>query len=273
MRSAFAVAFAVLAAVLGLAGSASGALDEAEKRTLLRDGDDLFRQANDTVGKDPDAARDLYGKAIMRFERIAGEGEVHNGPLFYNIGNAYFRMEDIGRAVLNYRRALLYSPNDANLRQNLDYARTKCLDKIDVRQKTKIMNTLFFWHYDLSSRTRTVIFVLFSVLLWFFAAVRILVRKPWTGWMLGFCGCVAVLFMLSIAAEAYAAHTQKTGVVVGREVIARKGDSDTYEPSFTEPLHAGTEFDVVEQRPDWYQVELVDGRRCWVPVKSVELVQ
>ena len=48
-------------------------------------------------------------------------------------------------------------------------------------------------------------------------------------------------------------------------MIARKGDGDTYEPSFKEPLHAGAEFKLMENRGEWYQVELADGQRCWIP--------
>lgn len=253
--------------------SAVAAMDEKEKSLLFKEGDELFRQANETVGKDPEAAKALYGKAKMRFERIVGEGGVHNGMLYYNIGNTYFRMEDLGRAILNYRRAAMYIPNDVNLRQNLEYARSKCLDKIEVRQKTRILNTLFFWHYDISSKTRAVLFMTFFLAVWAFAAVRIFVRKPWIGWVIGTSAIVAVLLLGSVAVEEWLAYAYKSGVVVSPDVVARKGDSETYERSFVEPLHAGTEFDVVEQRPDWYQIELVDGRRCWVPSRSVELIK
>jgi hypothetical protein len=62
-------------------------------------------------------------------------------------------------------------------------------------------------------------------------------------------------------------------VVVQGEVVARKGDSDAYEPSFREPLHAGTEFALLERRQDWHHVQLADGRRCWIPSASAELVR
>ena len=55
-------------------------------------------------------------------------------------------------------------------------------------------------------------------------------------------------------------------------VVARKGDGEGYQPSFTGPLHAGTEFALIEERGEWRHVELHDGRRCWLPEKSSELV-
>ncbi|MEI6807240.1 MAG: tetratricopeptide repeat protein [bacterium] len=250
-----------------------GAMNEGEMSVLLKEGADLFRQANATVGRRPEDAKELYGKAVMRFERIAGEGGIHNGQLYCDIGNAYFRMEDLGRAILNYRRAALYTPNDVNLRQNLEYARSKRSDKVDVGQKTKILNTLFFWHYDLSAKTRALFFLVLFMAGWAAAILRIFLQRSWIGWVIGVTAVLAVLLLGSVAVEEWSMRTLKAGVIVGRDVIARKGDSETYEPSFTEPLHAGTEFEVVEQRPEWYQIELADGRRCWIPWKSSELIQ
>jgi len=73
--------------------------------------------------------------------------------------------------------------------------------------------------------------------------------------------------------EAAAASQNTAGVVLADEAIARKGDAETFQASFKEPLHAGTEFDVVEDRGDWLHVELADGRRCWLPRTSLELVR
>jgi len=61
--------------------------------------------------------------------------------------------------------------------------------------------------------------------------------------------------------------------VISDNVIARKGNSETYEPSFKEPLHTGTEFRLVEKRNKWCYIELPDERRCWIPSKDVELVR
>ena len=62
------------------------------------------------------------------------------------------------------------------------------------------------------------------------------------------------------------------GVILADEVIARKGNSETYQPSFEAPLHAGTEFELIEKRKDWYLINLADGRKCWLPQHSVGLI-
>jgi hypothetical protein len=76
-----------------------------------------------------------------------------------------------------------------------------------------------------------------------------------------------------LLAESLILKNRRPGVIVAEEVVARKGDSETYEPSFQEPLHAGTEWTLVERRGDWFHVELPDSRRCWLPADSVELVR
>jgi len=240
---------------------------------LFSQAKDLFRKANGLAASDPGAAKDLYHKAAMRFERIAHEGQVQNGKLYYNIGNAYFRMGDIGRAVLYYRRAALLIPNDENLCQNLSYAKSKCVDKIEEKQQAKVFRTLFFWHYDLSSRVRLYVFAATFAMLWVVASVRLLHRRLSLRWAIAILAVVTALFFGSLLVEALTAGNTVSGVVLAPEVVARKGDGETYEPSFKTPLHAGTEFRVLEDRGGWHHAELADGRRCWLPTKAVGIIQ
>jgi len=249
----------------------AGELGKAAVFDLFSQGKEAFRQANAKVTTDPAAAKDLYRKAALRFERIAREGGVRNGKLLYNIANIHFRLGDIGRAILYYRRAQSLIPNDANLRQNLAYARARRTDKVDVTERTQVLTTLFFWHYDLSARTRLVVFVVVFGLVWALAAVRLFRRAAAPRWSIVVAAVVAALFFGSLLTDTLWGNEQ-AGVVVAPEVVARKGDATTYQPSFTEPLHAGTEFTLLEARTDWLHIELADGRRCWLPRKTVGLV-
>ena len=62
------------------------------------------------------------------------------------------------------------------------------------------------------------------------------------------------------------------GVIIDQEVIGRQGDAESYQPSFEDPRHGGTEFALLEERGAWWQIELPDGRRSWIPARSGELV-
>jgi hypothetical protein len=241
---------------------------------LFSESKDLFRKANDAVAAhNPRAAKELYQKAALRLERIADQGGVRNGRLFYDIGNTCFRMGDLGRAILYYRRAEVLIPNDPNLRQNLGQARRQRTDQIDVKPQTQVLKTLFFWHYDLAISARLYLFAGLFALIWTLALVRRFVRRPGLGWGVALSAIVATLLLGSLLVEEIQRRSHAGGVILASEVVARKGDGETYQPSFEEPLHAGTEFDVVEDRNDWLFVELSDGRRCWVPAKAVGLIE
>ena len=251
----------------------SAPLDTTEIVDLFSQGKDFFRQANELAASDPKQSRELYQKAALRFEHIAREGGIHNGKLYYNIGNAYLRMQDIGRAILNYRRAELFIPNDANLCQNLEYARSRRCDRIEEKERTRVLKTLFFWHYDFAPKTRLLLLIIFSSAFWLLAMTRLLWPQPVLTWALVLVALVALMFLGSLVADMIADAYDNPGVIIDPEVIARKGDSKAYQPSFQEPLHAGTEFNLRERRRDWWHVELADGRRCWLPAASAKLVK
>ncbi|MFT5467567.1 MAG: tetratricopeptide (TPR) repeat protein [Verrucomicrobiales bacterium] len=264
---------AVLISIPGLARADRGSLNDFEISQLFKQGNDLFRQANSLTSADPAQAEQLYRGAILRFERIFRESDVRNGQLFYNIGNAYFRIDELGKAILNYRRAEELTPNDSNLQQNLEFARSRRADPIEEKAQKRILETVFFWHYDFSSSTRAWIFGIAFVAIWVAAGTRLFIKRSFLNWIIGIASVIAAVFLASLVVEARAASQTNPGVILVEEVIARKGDSETYEPSFSKPLHAGTEFDVLETRAGWFRVELADGRECWLPAQAAGLVR
>jgi len=260
----------IISAGIGLAG---GSLAGNDKLALYNQGEDFFHQATAVTTSDPKAAKDLYGKALIRFNRLVDEGWVRNGKLLYNIGNINFLLGDIGRAILNYRRAQQYIPDDPNLVKNLAYARNMRKDKLETKEEKKIARTLFFFHYDLDAGTRLVLFGISYAAFWIFAAVRIFSQRPYTKWVLAVSLIFCLMFGVSLYIEHYQAETDPAGVILNPEVIARQGDAESYQPSFEHPLHAGAEFLLLEDRGSWWRVELPDGRSCWIPAESAELVR
>ncbi len=260
----------VLAAVLS--PIKSSALDTAEVWNLYRDGESYFRQANELLRTDPAAAKGLFEKAALSFETVHREGGIENGRLLYNIGNIYFRLGDTGKAILHYRRAERFIPNDVNLQQNLNYARSRCVDKIEPKPQAQVLRTIFFWHYDLGGSIRAWILAVVSSLLWVSAGAYVLKRRAWLRYATVSCAVLSLALACSLAVEAYQQTHIRWGVILEREVMGRKGDSTTFEPTFKEPLHMGAEFSLVEERKGWLHIELADGRRCWVPESAAGLI-
>ena len=230
-----------------------------------------FGRAIELDMTDPEAASDYYRKAILHYERLVASG-VRNGKLYYNIGNAWFRLDDMGRAIINYKRSGLYNPADPILEQNIQFARSRRVNRIEAQQRDRVFKTLFFIHYDVPTRVRFGIFLGAFVLLWGAAILAVFYRRGWVRTLIISLAVVCVIFLVSLISEKVAMTRDPAGVVIAPEVTARKGDGETYQPSFTAPLYSGTEFDLLEQRTDWWYVELEDGARCWIPSWGGELV-
>ena len=257
---------------LPAAASAADRLARDEIESYMKEGEESFRRGMQLDLSDPAGARDHYHKAILNFELIIREGGVRNGRLFYNTGNAWFRLGDLGKAILYYKRAGLYRPNDENLRQNLEFARSMRVNRVETTEKEKVFKTLFFLHYDISSRVRLIIFMISFVMIWGAATLKLFLDRRWVRTIIILFASVSVIFLISLSVEKIGRSRKPAGVIVSSEVTARKGDAETYQQSFTEPLYSGTEFRLLEDRTDWLYIELEDGVRCWIPSGAGELV-
>ena len=259
-------------------GQVCAAMDPHEVSLEFAKANEAFRQANDLAGTGgADAkAKKLYVRAAMHYEKIVAAGGIRNAKLYYNLGNAYLLKGDLGRAVVNYRRAEKLDSADADIQKNLAFARSRRIDKVQVQTQRKVMRTLFFWHYDFSLGARFLagciafggLFVFLTLLVWL---GRPGVRNGLAaGAAISFI--IAGCFLASVGVESVYEAKQPCGVIVAESVVARQGDGANYLPSFKEPLHAGTEFELIEQRMGWMDIQLSDGSQGWVPDGSAELL-
>ena len=114
-----------------------------------------FSQANEAM--DSDQVDKLYEQSILGYEKIIEEGGIKNAKLYYNLANAYLLNDDIGRAILNYRRAQELDSSNPDIYKNLNFARRRRIDQITVAPPKKVMERLLFWHYDFTEKTRFVL--------------------------------------------------------------------------------------------------------------------
>ena len=238
---------------------------------LFNQANEAFRQAN-SIDNSVKADK-LYEKAILTYEKIINEGKIENAKLYYNLGNAYLLKDDIGKAILNYRRARKLDSSDANIQKNLDFARSQRIDKITPKTRERIMETLFFWHYDFSLRTKFVLACIFfaafciilTIIVWFGRTAPTTATAVITGILI-------LCFLASVIMETRDRARLVCGVITVRDVVARQGDGQNYPESFKDPLHVGTEFDVLERRLGWLHIRLSDDSDAWIPSNTAELI-
>jgi len=245
-------------------------LPKEEVYALYNQANETFRQANST--KDPDKAERLYEKAILNFEKILEEGQIRNAKLYYNLANTYLLTGQLGKAILNYGKAAKIDDSDENIQKNLAFARSKRVDKIAIKTEKRILQTLFFWHYDFSLKTKFILTcIFFGVVCLCITAVIWFGRNNALTISAIICAILMLCFLGSVAVEYKTQQSKVSGVITAKEVVARQGDGDNYPPSFKEPLHEGTEFDLLENRPGWYHIKLSDDSEGWIPDNSAEL--
>ena len=146
-------------------------------RQLADEAEEFFAQANAMSLADMNGADQLYGQAILRYRSLIEDYGLDNVHTYYNLGNAYLLKGDVGRAILNYRRAERFDAADVDLQNNLRLARMRQLDGIAPPARSRVFKTLFFWHYDLGYATRLVATAICWVVFWLMAMRLVMGRK------------------------------------------------------------------------------------------------
>jgi len=238
----------------------------------------LYEQANKDFSQankipNPNDSQKLYEQAILGYEKIIEQGGIKNAKLYYNLGNAYLLKDNIAKAILNYRRAQILDSSNPDIYKNLNFARSRRVDNIPVSVEKRVLERLFFWHYDFSIKTKFIIGGIFFALLCLWLVLRIWLAK----WHAGMAVCIisivlALSMVTSIFIEYHGQSVKRSGVITIEKVIARQGDGDNYPQSFDEPLHAGLEFDLLEHRSGWLHIQLSNGHDAWIPEQSAELI-
>ena len=255
-----------------LYGNAVAMMEIDEIHLAYTQANEAFSKAN-KMSDDSDQSQALYQQAIVGYEKIIETGGIHNAMLYYNLANSYLLTDDLGRAILNYRRAQHLDNANPDIHKNLNFARSKRVDQFTVTTQKKILERLFFWHYDFSMKTRFFIGGVCLSILCMWLILRIWIVK-WPA-VIPVCSIMLLVLMamvFSVAIEQNAFSTHRSGVIVADTVVARQGDSDNYPESFSEPLHAGIEFEVIEQRPGWLHINLSSDQDTWIPVYSADLI-
>ncbi len=209
-----------------------------------------------------------YGRAAALYLRLVDAGH-DRGELYYNLGNAYLRGGELGRAIAAYRRSLRRLPRDEDVRANLTFARRSAKDAIRPPEPSPVASTLFFWHYGLSPVELAVATAVLNVLFWGLLALRLFRRDSEIArWAL----ILVLVPLLGVAASLVAriAIPSRIAVIVPQEIDARTGPAADEVVRFR--LHAGTEVRVEDRREGWLRIALPDGQQGWIAGEHAEEV-
>ena len=247
--------------LLLLAALAENPQAEADLHQLFTEANRLFNSA-----RSPEDLR----KAVEDYRTILARG-AQNGQLYYNLGSAHLRLREIGPAVLNLRRALLYLPGDPYAEATLEHARKQVLDEFPQKGERKALQAFFFWHYRTPYSARLWMALAANAAFWGVRVLRKLVQLPFPRTVMGALAVLGFAAGGSVLVENSAGQGEEA-VIIAPEVEARSGNGPAFEPVFAKPVHQGVEVRILETRGNWSWLEFPGESRGWVLSSAVEPV-
>lgn len=220
---------------------------------------------------DDEYAKGNYQQAIKDYQEILKTGV--SSEIYYNLGNAYYRTDNITQALLAYERALQLSPGDNDIRFNLQYARSKTIDKITPETE------MFFvtWYHSLVNFTSvdrwantaivSIVMALLLILVFLFAP-QMWARKS------GFYGSAAFLLLFAFAnlfafQQKHELETKQGAIVIAPTVNVKKTPAASGTDVFV--IHEGTRVDITDRgMKQWRGIKLADGREGWLKTSQIE---
>ena len=218
-------------------------------------------------------AQEHYQKAAQQYEQLLKKGV--SAELYYNLGNCYYRMDNITLAVLNYERALLLSPGDKDIRFNLQMARSKTIDKI-VPESEMFFVTWYRSLVNLMSVDAWARMALISLVAAIILALAYLFANPVWLRKLGFFGGLffVIIFLMSnlFAWQQKKAFVFRSGAIIMRSAVnvkstPSKNGTDLF------ILHEGTKVNITDATMrGWKKIRVADGKEGWLETKEIEII-
>jgi tetratricopeptide (TPR) repeat protein len=222
----------------------------------------LFFKANQSFEED------RYQDAVDGYQRLIRAGHA-SGHVYYNLGNSYFRLNRLGQTILNYERARLLMPRDADLNFNLRHARDQIRDVIVESQG--LIQMAFFWLDALSLNELFWGFAVLNVLFWGTLLTRLFYRSEWNYYL----SVLLVVFWfiggVSFGLKWYQVETDDRAVILEQEanILAGPDIKDT----ILFKLHEGAIVHHERSEDGWSLIRLQDNKRGWVKAESVERIR
>lgn len=227
-----------------------------------------FAQDTNFVRGNEAYANSDYETALVEYNKVVGS-EKMSAELYYNLGNTYYKLDELGEAIWAYEKALKIDPGNSNARFNLEFANAKTYDGIE-NDESGILSWLKINLFQFSINFWAYASIIFSFLLafslYFFFTTRNQKIKN-TSLTLGFCSVFLVCTALVLAYLNKANIVDRThAVIVIESVDIHTSPSETAPSAFK--LHEGTKVDLLRSNDAWTEVS-VNGNTGWVPKESI----
>jgi len=214
-----------------------------------------------------------YQLAIEEYNKLLLDG-FEGTSLYYNLGNAHYRLGKVGYAILYYEKALKLSPNDEDVQHNLTLAKLNLKDKVDTLPPFFIFN---LWEGILAAFSVTgwtiIVYIIFILVLIVFV-VYFFSRSVTEQRISFFTGIgLTVILLLTISLLIVKMNKEfntKDGVIIETSVIVKSSPDYSSKDSFQ--IHEGLKVRIEDNVDDWVKIRLDDGKIGWITEKSLGII-
>ena len=218
--------------------------------------------------------KENYEAAVSSFETVLNSGK-QSAELYFNLANCYYKLHKVAPAIYNYEKALLLSPNDTEIKTNLEFARKMAIDDIKVIPKVGfsklIQDFTSKYYYDTWAWIAVgfaFLFLLFFVG-YYFSQTTVLKRIFFFGMFLWLIG-----IGLSAASGFYekSRNANERPAIIFAETTPLKSEPKTGAQDAT-LLHEGTKVFILESIANWKKVELTDETTGWIEDSAIKEIK
>ena len=215
-----------------------------------------------------------FEDALASYLRLVEAG-FESGEVYYNIGNAYFKLGDLAQSILHYERARRLLPGDQDVQANLELARSLTVDEIEPLPRFRLFSAVAWW-VDLLPRTLLITVVGASYLVGTGVVLLLILKRGvrvavWGRRIALASGVVFLLFGLNLTLREFELGRAQEAVVLQAQVDVKSAPLDD-ETLTVFTVHEGTKVRIDRLSEEWAEVVLEDGRVGWVPVRVLETI-
>lgn len=214
-----------------------------------------------------------YAEAIDKYKAILDTGE-HSAELYFNLGNANYKLNNIAPSIYYYEKALLLSPNDNEIKDNLAFAQNMTIDAIDKVPQvgfSKIINNLVNTFKTDTWAKIAITSVLMFVLLFLVYHFSYSTFKKRIAFITSVLGLLLACFSVVMAFQKERLDEKNNpAIVFAQESRVKSEANKTSEEVFR--LHEGTKVQVLETYEDWKKIQLSDNSTGWILSEDIKLL-
>lgn len=229
--------------------------------------DSLFLKANHYYNEG------LYNDAISSYQTIIRNG-FESAALYYNIGNSYYKLNDMPNAILYYEKAIKLDPDNKDILNNLKIANSKIPDKIEAIPEFFLVKWWNAFYNMFSANKWTLIaLILFTIMMLnivVFFSTRKRTIKRFSFW-LGLIFLVLSIFSFGLASQKYYYMNNKNeAIIFSPSVTVKSSPNKNSVDLFV--IHEGTKILITEEVDGWYEIKIANGSVGWLPESTAKTI-